>query len=572
MGEAPRGNTPRSRKPQALYEISGCAVNRPGRPAVVESAFLRPSPRHHRTAGPFPRRPLLLLLVLPLAVAASYEFLSWQAAGGPGFPLDDAWIHAQFARNLAVGRGFTYTGGQWVAGSTAPAWTLLLAAGYAIVPSVIVAGKFIGCGLQALAGYFAARLLWTLGAPSYVAAASGAATAAAPVLVWGAVSGMEVPLAAALVLGGIVWHLEGLASASVRRSTVAILLLALACLARPENLVVLVVVALHFIVRARQPRLLARLGLIVLVVGVTLAPAVWLSVRTIGRPLPTTFYAKSGPGVMKALELRSSVMLRRNLTEHGPLALRQFVATLWDQFSIAAVLVPVGLLMCGWRRRWDAALLLVGLLLLVPFSMGLLAPQRLKPDNVRYVPQLVALAAAVMFVATMPLLRFGRRYPQVASGALLAWMLYRSALGAPDYALAVKNIQQLHVALGRWMQLHLPQGSVVAANDVGAIAFFSGHRILDMEGLVSPEALSYRDQAGRGIAFVEATRPDFIAIFPHWYPEIPRDPGRFTEIHRVAITDNLVSAGDTLIVYRTPWTRHPALQRPRAPRKRRLPA
>jgi hypothetical protein len=40
----------------------------------------------------------------------------------------------------------------------------------------------------------------------------------------------------------------------------------------------------------------------------------------------------------------------------------------------------------------------------------------------------------------------------------------------------------------------------------------------------------------------------------------------------VAITDNLVSAGDTLIVYRTPWTRHPALQRPRAPRKRRLPA
>ena len=71
--------------------------------------------------------PWIILSTLPgLALAAYYE-LEARAVTAPGFPLDDAWIHAQFARNLATGHGFSYTGDQWVAGSTAPAWTPLLA-------------------------------------------------------------------------------------------------------------------------------------------------------------------------------------------------------------------------------------------------------------------------------------------------------------------------------------------------------------------------------------------------------------------------------------------------------------
>ena len=41
-------------------------------------------------------------------------------AGTYGFPLDDSWIHAQFARNLALGNGFSYNPGVPVSGSTAP--------------------------------------------------------------------------------------------------------------------------------------------------------------------------------------------------------------------------------------------------------------------------------------------------------------------------------------------------------------------------------------------------------------------------------------------------------------------
>jgi hypothetical protein len=105
---------------------------------------------------------------------------------------------------------------------------------------------------------------------------------------------------------------------------------------------------------------------------------------------------------------------------------------------------------------------------------------------------------------------------------------------------------------GRWLGEHLPPGSRVAVNDVGAIAYFSGQRILDLEGLVSPEVLPYRQYADRGLRTVRDMRPDYVAIFPGWYPEIAASPD-FREIHRVTIVDNVISAGDTIVIYETPW-------------------
>ena len=52
-------------------------------------------------------------LLLPLAL---YLVRERQIAGAQGFPLDDSWIHLQFARNLAAGAGFSYNPGEPVAG------------------------------------------------------------------------------------------------------------------------------------------------------------------------------------------------------------------------------------------------------------------------------------------------------------------------------------------------------------------------------------------------------------------------------------------------------------------------
>src|SRR5262245_36782448 len=73
------------------------------------------------------------------ALAAS-ALLGWvcvrairREAGGPAAPLDDAFIHLQFARGLAHGRFFEYVAGEgYSSGATSLVWPLLLAPFHAL--------------------------------------------------------------------------------------------------------------------------------------------------------------------------------------------------------------------------------------------------------------------------------------------------------------------------------------------------------------------------------------------------------------------------------------------------------
>ncbi|MBN2499218.1 MAG: hypothetical protein JXB38_00545, partial [Anaerolineales bacterium] len=74
------------------------------------------------------RRLLLLGLVTGLALG-SYIVAS-ALTHAVGFPLDDAWIHQTYARNLGMYGEWSFYPGQPSAGSTAPLWSVLLAVGH----------------------------------------------------------------------------------------------------------------------------------------------------------------------------------------------------------------------------------------------------------------------------------------------------------------------------------------------------------------------------------------------------------------------------------------------------------
>jgi hypothetical protein len=379
-------------------------------------------------------------------------------------------------------------------------------------------------------------------------------------MAWGAMSGMEVPLAALLVVGALALY-GSMPEVGAARGAGAVALLAAGISVRPENGSLLAVVIAHYTAFGAAPSgWLRRAVLSAAVAAVLVAPTVWLSETTIGRPLPTTFYAKSGPGLARAIEARDQAMLRRDLLVFGPRAVTEFGRALRAELGWVAWLAPLGLVACAVRGRGRFALLLAVAVLAVPYSMGVLAPQRLKPENVRYVGQLVVVVAALGALALSPLTTL-RRWPWAAwlgAAAVVAIVVTQAWLGAPLFARSVANIEGLHVTLAKWARVHLPMGSVVAANDVGALAYFGGHRILDIEGLVTPAALAYRGQPDRGVRFIRDQRPDFLVIFNEWYPEIRKQPGAFTEVHRQTHADAIVAAGRTLVVYRTPWTRVPA--------------
>jgi uncharacterized membrane protein len=501
----------------------------------------------------------MFLAPVPGLLLAGYYEWSAHALSAAGFPLDDAWIHAQFAHSLATGHGFSYTGDRWVAGSTAPAWTLVLALGSLITPQIVIVAKALGLLFQALTGIFAARLGAWLTDSKLVGFSAGLLAAAVPILVWGGPSGMEVPLAACLVLLGIECHLRTRSGPGPRWTGIA--WLALASLVRPESLIIMALaladlIWLWFRQRERGREILVASG----AAAIVLVPWVIFDYVTIGRPLPTTFYAKSGSGLARALEQHDLVMAQRDLMVFGPQAVTNFISVLADQFGLAVWLIPVGLvwgLITASRRQATVLLLLI--LIVVPFAMGVTAPQRLKLTNERYVPQLIAIAAVLAAMGTVPVVRLLSRvrYAELAIPILLAAAVaWRAPARAQDFAIGVKNINELHVALGQWINRHLPIDAVVGTNDVGAIAYFGRRRILDLEGLVSPEALEFRG-IGRGLRVVETFHPDYLAIFPHWYPEIAAQTDRFRLICRASISDNQVAAGNEFLVLQTPWAREP---------------
>lgn len=164
-----------------------------------------------------PRRALALVAVLG-AIVSYFTFAD--------FLFEDAYITLRYATNLAAGRGFVFQPGEWVFGTSAPLWAMLLALPIAVgaKPEVVLDVGF--CASLAGLAYAGGRLLHRLGAPR-----AGLAFAVAVFLGVGrlhAYWGMETPLFIALLFGAWCMALD-------RKYALSGVLLGLACVARYEG-------------------------------------------------------------------------------------------------------------------------------------------------------------------------------------------------------------------------------------------------------------------------------------------------------------------------------------------------
>lgn len=474
-----------------------------------------------------------------VAVAAAlplllFVLLEHRVAGVVGFPLDDAWIHLHFARNLAEGAGFAYNPGRPVAGSTAPLWTLLLAAGALLAGASVAMTKAVGvlCALGAAMLTRRAALAW--GASPRVALAAAVALAWTGPLTWGALSGMEVALAALLVAGTLVAH----ASAG---DFLTAGLASLAVAARPEAALLLPFLALG------RPLTIPRVAAFVLVPLAVVAPIVVFSYLTVGAPYPATAAAKVEGGLIGWLggvrEPLGTTLIARPWT-----FLREWVSWLWQTHPLLPLALAPALVLT-WRRGGRALGLPALALIAHPLGMALLAPYRGPGfQEGRYSIHLLPLALAVvaMGLGTAPARR--RRTLTLVWLALGLWALLPAA---ERYAWGVQNIEAMQVSIGRWIDANAPRSARLAVNDIGAIAFQSRREVVDLMGLVTPEVLPYRHQGEEGvIRFVSEVCPDYVIVFPTWFPRLAARADLLEPLHRVRLQRVEVAGGPEMVVYR----------------------
>src|SRR5262249_21375945 len=152
-----------------------------------------------------------------------------------------------------------------------------------------------------------------------------------------------------------------------------------------------------------------------------------------------------------------------------------------------------------------------------------------------YSIHLLPLAIAVAAAGVAAFARWPRCRVALA-GAFLAASLDAGWPAAGRYAWAVQNIEAMQVHLGRWVDTHTSRDARLGLNDVGAIAYFSRRDVVDLMGLVTPAILPYRRSGDDGVLrYLEQVCPDYLVVFPTWFPKLSGMTERFTPIYRLRL-------------------------------------
>jgi hypothetical protein len=424
-----------------------------------------------------------------------------------GYPLDDSWIHATFARNLALQAEWAFRPGQLSAGSTAPLWTLLLAPGYWLGIAPLWWSYALGylglVGLGALAEAtvrrldldYGPRLPWV-----------GFFLVFEWHILWAAASGMETVLHALLTTAVLAMIITG-----SRRYAAMGVLTGLGVWARPDSLLLLIPALLALCLAqehvGRRGRALLSFftGFIALLIPYLILN-LWLS----DRPLPSTYYAKQTEyAVWQArpvLDRAAQYLLQAST---GPLLV------LWPGLLLWAVRIARS------RGVAAAAALLWCVLYMVAYML------RLPPyQHGRYIMPVMPALALMGLLGYLEFVRsrwFGKRHWAVKKVWQFSIILLSAAflvLGARAYAQDVGLIESEMVNSATWVAANVPADAVIAAHDIGALGYFDDHELIDMAGLISPEVLPFMRDESRLAAHLDRRGAQYLVAFPDLYPEL----------------------------------------------------
>lgn len=453
-----------------------------------------------------------------------------------GFPLDDAWIHQTYARNLALHGEWAYWPGEPSAGSTAPLWSLLLAGGFGLRLGPYVWAYLAGwlclaglawMGRAAFAVLNPQRSGWAFWAGIFLVFEYH--------LVWAAGSGMETALFALVVmvvLNELLQENPGWARIGWW--------VGIAVWTRPDGITLLgpAMMVLLMMNEIGWRKRLAACGK--LSVGVVVLVGLYLvfNLSLAGDWLPNTFFAK-----------QAEYAIYREF----PLIRRVAAQMMLPLIGAGALLLP-GLLFifnqAVRQRRWAV---LAGILWLGGYLLMYALRLPVTYQHGRYIIPAMpvyfiwALAGLSVWVQPQAPRAWKRALSQGWIIALGAALLVFWGIGAKAYGQDVAVIESEMVDTARWVSQNTDPQALVAAHDIGALGYFGERHLLDLAGLVSPEVIPFIRDEARLKSFLDERQAEYLVTFPNWYPELVTH-GRALFSTQATFSPSL--GGENMTVYR----------------------
>lgn len=444
-------------------------------------------------------------------VIGSFAYYSNQ---GFGFPLDDPWIHLQFAKNLVEHGAFSYFKDEMVtSGSTAPLYTLMLAAGFLLTSQEMILSYVIGVLMYLGAIAFFFRILEHFFPKDRMLIYGGLLLfALEPRLHWVALSGMETTLFVLLLLATFFFY--------VRKNPIALGIAGgLLLWARPEAVILFGALGADVVFK----RLVSEgkagesgnawLVKAVAILAIFGAGYALFNFMLSGSVLPNTYAAKlkyySGTGRNFPADVFDYLTT-------GPLLILSF-------FSVLGILLTVAE---TFRRKSGHGL--IPLLFAAGMFLAFWIKLPYLYQNGRYMMPilpfylmlgLVGLQWAMEWLSS--LVGSSRQWLGRLQGALLVVLVVQSGLASwharTSYQESCRYITDRQVRTALWIRDNLPDSAIVATHDVGAIAYYSERKIVDMVGLVSPEMIERIGDLGLLRDFLVRQNVTHLALLRNWF-------------------------------------------------------
>lgn len=481
---------------------------------------------HNETA----RRTFLLCLILSIFIVSIYIVVSYLQSGDFGFPLDDAWIHQVYARNLGTRFEFSFFAGQPSAGSTSPLWAVLLGIGYFLRIDFRLWAILLGILFLAASGWMAGRVTRRLVEDNRIA------NWIVPLfvilewhMVWAAASGMEIVLFVflAVALVDIYFDVSGGGHETRPYNEFVLIgvLAGLLVLTRPDGILLVGLVGLGLAYQSRRNLFavstLVSLFTCLLVFFLLLIPYFYFNFQASGTLLPNTFYAKGAE--YAELTTQTNFFVRWLSMYRQPLIGAQLLlipGLLYGVFVLARAKDWIKLLPALWIVVLPA---LYAWRLPVEYQFG-----RYMMPIIPFVIVYGVVGTALLF-KKIPMRLLQRAWAMTIAVLLVAFLF----LGVNLYTQSVAVVNCEMAAVAKWTQQNVPPGALLAVHDIGAQGYFDAHPILDLAGLVSPEVIPFIRDEAKLKAWMMARGAQYAVFFPTWYPNLAKD----APFHEIYSTD-----------------------------------
>lgn len=458
-------------------------------------------------SNPSKSRPFLLIGLFSFVFSLSFILigLSGQKLS---FPLDDAWIHQTYARNLVQYGSWSFISGEVSGGSTSPLWTMIISVGY-LLPQIVSLYWTI---LISILSFVALVIFSTVSfrnnfetsAKTFIFA--GILIATEWHLLWAAASGMETIL---YCLGIVILFL--LSTHSHPKWEWIGLVCGLLVWLRPDGItlagpIVLILGIALFKKQAGIKQVLHYFFFFILLI----AAYIVLNKLTTGNILPNTFYAKQ----VEYQELWAVPLGQRIINEFKPI------------FVGSGILLLPGFIFEIYEairsKKWSILAFIVWIL-----GFGCMYAIRLPVtyQHGRYIIPVIPLFMIFSLVGSISLLQQVKKVKLKNlvkigwCGAILITSLAFFWMGINGYKTDLKIINTLMVEPAKWIKENSQENDIIAVHDIGAMGYFSDRHIIDMGGLVNPEIIPFMRDETKLLSFLKSKNTAYFVGFSNWYKD-----------------------------------------------------